>query len=337
MERVCAIIVAVFIFQEALGFSIKNEQLGKCLQPQEARRGGRLTLEECRPDSAFQQWRWHPETQALSSVQTGECLSASRGQEHESVRLQGCRRGEAAREGQAWGCSKKGHLTLLGKGLHLSGHQDSAKVFLSKERSRASKWRTQSNSTVCGEPGGPHHWHHHGNKPSTLPPTPPSTPSAAASTDTRHQESFTVGAIMEGGLALPNPTEPGPEQELSPQPFSTVDPKEASMAFFSLEYGMGWKVTMLVLSSLALALGLVILLLNIYYNRRKKVVCMVKSYTPTGAASQPGSPVPNERAPLTQNAMRPPRSPSLQRGEILIEWKDGTVTPLFDNSSCLTD
>lgn len=65
--------------------------------------------------------------------------------------------------------------------------------------------------------------------------------------------------------------------------------------------------------------------------RRKKVVCVLKSYTPRPDVSIPGSPVPSERAPLTEHAMRLPHSsPTLQRGEILIEWKDGTVTPLYE-------
>ncbi|KAJ8391666.1 hypothetical protein AAFF_G00086160 [Aldrovandia affinis] len=332
MERgVCIITLVVLIFQEAVGFSIRNEQLGKCLQPLEARLGDRLTTEECRPGSALQQWEWRQETRALVSLQTGECLSAPRVQEHENVQLQPCGVGNkgGGGDGQAWGCSKKGHLTPPGKGLHLSAHQDIAKVFLSRERGRGSKWRTLGNRTICGEPGGPHHWHRDVDKP-------PSTPStAAAGTSTRPRQRDTL--YMEDGLAPPNRTETGPETGFSPQPYSTIDPGEPSTTFFSLEYGMGWKIAMLVLSSLALVIGLVILLLNIYYNRNKKVVCVVKSYTPTAAANQQGSPVPNERAPLTQHPMCPPRSPSLQRGEILIEWKDGTVTPLFDNSSYLID
>lgn len=64
--------------------------------------------------------------------------------------------------------------------------------------------------------------------------------------------------------------------------------------------------------------------------RRKKTVVVLKSYTSTGEASQPGSPITNERAPLTKHPLKPPRSPSIQHGEIMVEWKDGTVTPLFD-------
>ncbi|KAI3372473.1 hypothetical protein L3Q82_022963, partial [Scortum barcoo] len=113
---------------------------------------------------------------------------------------------------------------------------------------------------------------------------------------------------------------------------STKSPSDPTMVFFSMDYGMGWKITMLVLSSLALVLGTVILILSVYSNRREKVVCVLKSYTLRPEVSIPGSPVPSDRAPLTEHAMPclPHSSPILQRGEILIEWKDGTVTPLYE-------
>lgn len=66
---------------------------------------------------------------------------------------------------------------------------------------------------------------------------------------------------------------------------------------------------------------------------RKKSVVVLKSYTRTGEESQPGSPVLHDRAPLTKNPMRTPaQTPTLIRGEILVAWKDGTVTPLFDGT-----
>uniref|UniRef100_A0A3Q3LKK3 Si:dkey-245n4.2 n=1 Tax=Labrus bergylta TaxID=56723 RepID=A0A3Q3LKK3_9LABR len=216
--------------------------LGKCLQVQEGSFGGRVSLGDCSPYSAVQEWRWLPESQALRSHRTGECLTAP-AEQYEGVHLQSCivhaERQETGDEvpvvemdrearSQSWSCSKKGHITLTGRGLHLSATQESTLVFLSRE----------------------------------------------------HKQ-------------------------------------------------MGWKITMLVLSSLALVLGAVILILNVYSNRRKKVVCVLKSYTPRPEMSVPRSPVPNERAPLTEHAMCLPHStPTLQRGEILIQWKDGTVTPL---------
>ncbi|TMS04116.1 hypothetical protein E3U43_001005 [Larimichthys crocea] len=122
-----------------------------------------------------------------------------------------------------------------------------------------------------------------------------------------------------------------PEIDATFSSMTAKPPADPTMVFFTMDYGMGWKITMLVLSSLALVLGTVILILNVYSNRRKKVVCVLKSYSPRPEVSAPGSPVPSERAPLTEHAMRLPHSsPTLQRGEILIEWKDGTVTPLYE-------
>ncbi|KAK3538547.1 hypothetical protein QTP86_006712 [Hemibagrus guttatus] len=130
----------------------------------------------------------------------------------------------------------------------------------------------------------------------------------------------------------PKPTQTSLFPTVLPQSNSSTDDGDsgAFVNFFSMEYGLEWKVTMLVLSSVALIIGMVILILSIYQNRRKKTVVVLKSYTSTGEASQPGSPITNERAPLTKHPLKPPRSPSIQHGEIMVEWKDGTVTPLFD-------
>ncbi|XP_061115569.1 uncharacterized protein si:dkey-245n4.2 isoform X2 [Conger conger] len=279
MERgVCIITALVLIVQEAVGFSIRNEQLGRCLQPLE----GGVVLEECGPGSAPQEWEWRPHTRALVNVQTGECLSAKRPLDQEAVHLDACAVGYE--EAQAWVCSKKGHLTRPGAHrLHLSAHRDTDSIVLARERGRGS------------------------------------------------------------AMTAPNLTESASEEKLPSLSSSTTDPSPArgpgpsAAPFFSLEYGLGWKVAMLVLSSLALVIGVLVLLLSIHYNRKKKVMCVVKSYVPTGEVSQQGSPVPNERAPLTRHPLRPPSSPSLQRGEILIEWKDGTVTPLFDTNTLPAD
>lgn len=133
---------------EASGLKIQNKLLGKCLQAQEGTLGGRVSLADCSPHSAVQEWRWLPDSQALSNPHTGECLAAP-GEQYEGVHLQPClfpaggdRTGgevaaadDAGKEAssQAWSCSKRGHLTLIGKGLHLSATQESTLVFLSRE------------------------------------------------------------------------------------------------------------------------------------------------------------------------------------------------------------
>ncbi|XP_069555959.1 uncharacterized protein [Brachyistius frenatus] len=322
----CVCLLVFVIFQGVSGFKIRNKLLGKCLQVAEGAFGGRVSLGQCSPYSPLQEWRWLPQTQALSSHHTGECLTAPR-EQYEGVHLQHCvfRAGTAGggaagvdtgREasGQAWACSKKGHLTLIGRGLHLSATHQSTLVFLSREHKQGSRWRTLDNQTLCNGRDSKHNQdqpHHHLGK--SL--EPESFQSDFADIH-GHAETF-VGAMGT------NVTQPYAAIDVNHLSLSTKSPADPTIIFFSMDYGMGWKITMLVLSSLALVLGTVILILNVYSNRRKKVVCVLKSYTPRPDVSVPGCPVSSERAPLTEHAMHLSHSsPTLQRGEILIQWKD---------------
>ncbi|XP_072244222.1 uncharacterized protein [Leuresthes tenuis] len=326
LPSVC-LFVFVF-FKEASGLKIRNKLLGKCLQVQDGTTGGRVSLGECSPHSPSQEWLWLPAGHALSSHHTGECLTAPRG-EYEGVHLQPCifKAGVAAvgmeREAssQTWACSKKGHLTLIGTGLHLTATQQSTLVFLSREHKQGSRWRTLDNQTLCNGRESKHEQNQLRHQLEEM----ESKVSPSDSSDINRRDETFEGIMGDGR------TEPFPIKDATNYSLSTKSPADPTMVFFSMDYGMGWKITMLVLSSLALVLGTVILIFNVYSNRRKKVVCVLKSYTPRTEMSVPGSPVPSERAPLTEHAMRfPHSSPTSQRGEILIEWKDGTVTPLYE-------
>ncbi|KAL7839648.1 hypothetical protein SRHO_G00263060 [Serrasalmus rhombeus] len=305
-KKVCTLTLTALFIREVAGLSMRNEQLEKCVQVREGQAHSSVSLEDCQPGLALQEWRWSSESRTLRNPQTGKCLTAIQIKEHENVGLWTCR--PAENEGQAWSCSKKGHLTLHGKGLHLSAHHDSSNVFLSMERGKNSKWRTLIKQTVCEEEE--------------------ETDRVPEKTGPRIIAKIRLWQPpVDYGLPPSMATEPARISSAVPEANSSID---ASLNQLSMEYGIEWKVTMLVLSSLALLLGLVILILNIYQNRTRKTVVVLKSYSSNEAVSQPGSPVPSERAPLTKHPMRPPRSPSIQRGEILVEWKDGTVTPLFD-------
>ncbi|KAG7243940.1 hypothetical protein INR49_006098 [Caranx melampygus] len=316
----CLLLVIIL---KVSGFKIRNKLIGKCLQVQEGILGGRVSLGECSPYSPVQEWSWLPQSQALSSHHTGECLTAP-GEQYEGVLLQPCiftaeSDKTAESSSQSWSCSKKGHLTLIGRGLHLSATPESTLVFLSQEHKQGSRWRTLDNQTLCNGRDSKHSQHqdqsHH---------------YLGKSLDPAVSDIHTQAEPFEGLMGAKG-TETYPVIDGTLSPLSTKSPADPTMIFFSMDYGMGWKITMLVLSSLALVLGTVILILNVYNNRRKKVVCVLKSYTVKPEVSVPGSPVPSERAPLTEHAMRLPHSsPTLQRGEILIEWKDGTVTPLYE-------
>ncbi|XP_005165491.1 uncharacterized protein si:dkey-245n4.2 [Danio rerio] len=321
----CTFLLTTLVFEEVTGLMIRNEELKKCVRVNEDEVSSRLTLQECRADSALQEWLWNPETRSLSNPKTGGCLTAPQIQEHESVWLQECRSEEKDREGQSWSCSKKGLLTLHGKGLHLSARHDSSKVFLSKDRGKGSKWRTLANHTVCEE-----------------------TESTLQNQNMLQESQQTISTgpriltqirYWHSGSNVQTSkiksTEATQTSDSMSETQGSAEPRDPSVNVFTTDYGTGWKMTMMLLSILALLLGLVILTLNIYQNRRKKTVVVLKSYTPTGDASLPGSPVPSERAPLTRHPMKPAQSASIQRGEILVEWKDGTVTPLFE--TYLTD
>ncbi|XP_076853766.1 uncharacterized protein LOC143509191 [Brachyhypopomus gauderio] len=291
--RFCSLTLTVIFLQEVSGASIRNEHVGKCVHASQSR--AHVGLEECETGSGLQDWVWTSETRSLRNPQTDTCLTAVNIHGRDSVELQVCRPEE---EGQAWVCSKKGHLMLhQGKGFHLSARPNSSEVFLSMERGKTSKWRTLNKKTVCEE----------------------KTDSGA--------QNLPVPRIITNIRLWHSPVNHGLEPTQSARVSLSVEP---SLSLLNKEYGSVWTVTMLVLSCLALVLGIVILVLNIYQNRRKKTVVVLKSCSSTEPISQPGSPVLSERAPLTKHALRPPTSPSVQRGEILVEWKDGTVTPLFD-------
>lgn len=309
------VVLLVFI-GTCISIKIKNKLLGKCLQ---SLSDGRVSLGDCSMSESSLEWRWLPENHALQSEFTAECLTAPT-EQYEGVQLQPCifteqtvDEGDDLMNRQSWSCSKKGHLTLSRKGLHLNAIQESSLIFVSREHKQGSRWRALDNQTLCDEKLSKHFREQHIQN--------PGKPVEAVDEQTQSYEGMKDSEVTEtypfNNVSLP-----------SVNSKSAVDP---TMIFFNMDYGMGWKITMLVLSSLALVLGTVILILNVYSNRRKKVVCVLKSYSPRQEMSVPGSPVPSERAPLTEHAMRLPHStPTLQRGEILIEWKDGTVTPLYE-------
>ncbi|KAG7264324.1 hypothetical protein CRUP_009946 [Coryphaenoides rupestris] len=299
------LLAAAFLYSEASGFMIRNKLLGKCLQAQPGRPHGRVSTGDCSPDQPLQEWRWLAGSHALASERAGLCLTAP-AEQYEGVRLQACATAsggdgaglggaEEDQEGvrknnehhhQAWSCSRRGHLTLQDRGVHLIATKDSALVFLSKEhKQHGNRWLTLDNRTVCSEREDIEHIEHRPQSPGgplLLVVSPSAVPRVHNNNNnnTQPQQMGDVTAVDD-------------DQKVSqPVPLSTSakPPVDPTMVFFTMDYGMSWKITMLVLSSLALVLGTVILILNVHGNRRKKVVCVLKSYAPREeAASVPGS------------------------------------------------
>ncbi|XP_072353319.1 uncharacterized protein [Scyliorhinus torazame] len=276
------------------GFNIKNVHLDKCIRANNE--NNRISLTECNPDSEQQQWRWDSRLNSIVSLKTERCLTVHKTNEFGTVKLAPCASGHP----QAWTCSKRGHLTLEGFSLHLNVKHKTNKVHVSHEKGKLSKWRTFKDKIICTEAN--HIWQHEGNH------------IEVSEAQTENIEKSTNIPVTNYVSDASYPT------------FENITHSKENdkTVRFKLSDGTTWKVTMLSLGAVMLMLGLIILPLNVLYNSRKK-----KLHGGTVAESA------DEKTSLTTGFKLQhdaSRSPSLRHGEILIEWKDGKITPLFDGN-----
>ncbi|XP_071586308.1 uncharacterized protein [Heliangelus exortis] len=324
---------------EGHGFLIRNSRLEKCIRVSHHKTKS-ISLADCKVHSQPQQWSWDPATRTIISLQTKQCLTAPMTREKALVKLEPC--GDWER--QAWSCSKKGHLTLQSFGFHLSTKEGGHKVFVSREKDKFSRWKTSEDEIICAAA-----W--------MAAPRPSKPTQAAADTHvwiygTKTIDSSKMDAVdSDSSVGLNDPP-------LANKFNSTVSPVKTRQAYLPANEdvshnhskkhhgnrgknagarfsGTNWKTAMLVLSPLAFILGLIILTLNVHYNKKKKVLSALKSSPAHSSRADLREPPPLRRGP--QLYLPPSRSPSLRHGEILIEWKDGTVTPLFDNTNYQMD
>ncbi|XP_043371514.1 uncharacterized protein LOC119856149 isoform X2 [Dermochelys coriacea] len=297
---------------EGQSFLIKNIRLEKCIQVAH-HDSDQISLADCKLHSQQQHWRWDPRTKSIISLKTKQCLTIHKPQEFASAYLEPC----GDRERQTWACSKKGHLTLHGLGLHLNAKQGH-KVFVSREKDKFSKWKTLSDETVCAVSP-------------TVAPRLGDLMQEAVNALVWVHETKTISSSAKIHTSSRGSLLELPASTLA-EFNSTVPPPRSHQMLLAIEEATNWKTAMLVLSPFAFILGLIILTLNVRYNKKKKLSAL-KSYPES--CSRAGL---QEQSPLMVTAGSWPRSipdssPSLPHGEILIEWKDGTVTPLFDNAN----
>ncbi|XP_064259198.1 uncharacterized protein LOC135289498 isoform X1 [Passer domesticus] len=318
---------------EGRGFLIRNTRLEKCIRA--SHETNSVSLAGCKEHSQQQQWGWDPDTGTLVSLHTGRCLAARGMRQHALVKLEPC----GDRERQAWTCSKKGHLTLQSLGFHLGTKEGGHKVFVSREKDKFSRWKTLADGTICAA----------AQRPSK--PTQPALDTRVWIYETKTIDSSKIDAVDR------EPSVSSTDPPLANKFNSTVSPAKTKQAQLPANEdpshnhskkhgnrgkntgarlaGTNWKTAMLVLSPLAFILGLIILTLNVHYNKKKKILSALKSSPANSSRGDLREPAPLQRGP--QPHLPPSRSPSLRRGEILIEWKDGTVTPLFDNINYQVD
>ncbi|NXP83289.1 OSTB protein, partial [Ramphastos sulfuratus] len=106
---------------------------------------------------------------------------------------------------------------------------------------------------------------------------------------------------------------------------------EELLWFFRREDPSPWNYSILALSSMAMILGLVLLTINISRNRKRKLLTYQVAQMALQAeleAKQALMPMQQENSPAELKKQEP--VPQDQRsGDVVVQWKDGTVTSLY--------
>lgn len=297
-------------------FMIKNVQLEKCIHA--ADDTGRVSLAKCKVNADHQYWTWEPGTKSIINVKSKRCLTVIQPRDLPTLKTDLCEGGK----NQAWFCDSRGYLSLYGHQLHLSAKQGTKKVILSKGMDKFSKWKTLKDLPICEEvvmtttgiwQSSPH--------------------GVEGGVDIFYENELRNTSMTLGTSPLVmgmTTTTQQPEQNST----ETEDEPSASsweQIYVFEENSIGWKTAMLILSPFTFLLGVAILVLNVRINKKRKLSALPSHVKPHHKLGTP-----YEQSPLTSKgdlADYPgldSNSSTLRHGEILIEWKDGTISPLYD-------
>ncbi|XP_074736576.1 organic solute transporter subunit beta [Strix uralensis] len=280
-------IIPFFLLQDAGAFLMKNAKVKLCLQASPM--NGNLLLEDCNPESDFQDWSWQGDS--LMNHGTQSCLSAV-GADRVQTSLCG------SRGYTSWDClnsllsplgSSQGYLVANKKG-----------VALSSVTGLKARWQDVAGRSVCEEKAAEAEQDRY----------------FAAALASTHMYDHTAGnATLVLGIN---------QEEL-----------EELLWFFRREDPSVWNYSILVLSFVAMILGLFLLSINIVRNRKRKIYVFREAVQTTQQAELEAK---QALMPLQENSPDEPRKqepvPQDQRlGEVVVQWKDGTVTSLYAESS----
>ncbi|XP_057287007.1 organic solute transporter subunit beta isoform X1 [Pezoporus wallicus] len=110
---------------------------------------------------------------------------------------------------------------------------------------------------------------------------------------------------------------------------------EELLWFFRTEDSSTWNYSVLALSFVAMILGLVLLALNVTRNRKRKShMCSTAGQTAQQAELEAKQAlVPVEECSPTELRKEDPVPQDQRSGEVVVQWKDGTVTSLYTEKS----
>ncbi|NWW95955.1 OSTB protein, partial [Rhynochetos jubatus] len=268
------------LFADAEAFLMKNAKVKLCLQASPT--NGNLLLEDCNPESDFQDWSWRGD--ALMNHGTQSCLSVVG-----ADRVQTSLCGSAGYT--SWDCSNS-LLSPLGssQGYLVASRRG---VALSNVRGLKAQWQDVADRSACEEKAE-QEWYF---------------PAALAST--RVYDHTAGNATLALGL--------GQEQ------------LEELLWFFRREDPSTWNYSILALSFVAMILGLLLLAINIVRNRKRKTHTYVEAAQSAQQAEleakQALMPV-HEYSP-DEPQKQEPVARDQRSGDVVVQWKDGTITSLY--------
>ncbi|NXK21285.1 OSTB protein, partial [Arenaria interpres] len=277
-------IIPFFLLQDTEAFLMKNAKLKLCLQASAV--DGSLLLEDCDPESGFQDWSWQGDS--LLNQGTQSCLSVAGA---DRVQTSLC----DSTSYVSWDCSNS-LLSPLGSSQgYLVANKKG--VALSNVRGLKAQWQDVADRSVCEEKAEPDRYF----------------TAALVSAHTYDPMAGNVTLVL--GMD---------EVEL-----------EELLWFFRREDPSTWNYSVLALSFVAMILGLVLLSLNIVRNRKRKI------HTYGGAeqmaqqaeleAKQALMPV--QEYSLAEPQKQEPVPQDHRSGDVMVQWKDGTVTSLYTERS----
>ncbi|NWI66401.1 OSTB protein, partial [Todus mexicanus] len=165
-------------------------------------------------------------------------------------------------------------------------------VTLSDTRALKAQWQDAADRSVCEEKAE-QDWHF-----------------LAALTSTQEYEHVAANMTLALGMS---------QEEL-----------EELLWFFRREDPSTWNYSILALSFVTLSLGLVLLAVNIARNRKRKIqLYQEAAQKAQQEAKQALMPVQQEHSPAETGKQEPQDQ---KAGEVVVQWKDGTVTSLYTES-----
>ncbi|NWX49143.1 OSTB protein, partial [Steatornis caripensis] len=274
-------IILFFLLQATEAFLMKNAKVKLCLQASPM--NGDLLLEDCNPESHFQDWSWRGDS--LMNHGTQSCLSVVG---TDTVQTSLC----GTMGYTSWDCSNS-LLSPLGssQGYLVANRKG---VALNNVRGLKAQWQNVADRSVCEEKAEQDGYF----------------PAALAST-----HMYDHNATLALGIS---------EEEL-----------EELLWFFRREDPSTWNYSILALSFVAMILGLLLLAINIVRNRKRKIH-MYREAVQTAQQAE----LEAKQALMHVQEYSPdePRKQELEpqdprSGEVMVQWKDGTVSSLYTERS----